>query len=428
MRLFSFRRAIVATVFFSLSFGLMVTGCDLLDVSNPNSLVQEDLQDPNGAASLKNGLLNSLMTATGWSYAPLTTASDEAEWGGSYESYRDFQVGSFSDPANEITNNTFPILGEARWLADEAIQRIGSFEEEGGIQDSTILTKTYIYSALTRITIGNTFENFVYSDKREAGEPIGEENMEQVYNEAISHLGKAVSRAQATGNETLEMQALGLRARAKFARAVWNKLNPPGSTPSDPLVSEALRNSGADDDAQSALDMMPNDYKARFDYRGPQIDNYLAGQVNSRNELDLAEPFTEPKTGNPDPRVEDIISDFKNIQEYTENFSPITWLSAREMRLILAEAAVGNNDAKARQALTDLRALNGLPPIQSGDDLTRFIEYERRANLFLQGRRLLDMYRFGTESSTWLSGTTAKKSPGTVLPIPASERATNPNL
>ncbi|MFB6271604.1 MAG: RagB/SusD family nutrient uptake outer membrane protein [Salinibacter sp.] len=412
----------------SLLSAFFFTGCDLLEVSNPNSLVEEDLNTPEGAAALKNGLLNALMDGMGWAYAPLSAASDELRWDGSYESYRDFQIGELTDPANEITNNTFPILGEARWLADEAIDRISKFEKQGGIDDPTILTKTYIYSALTRITIGNTFENFVYSDKRDAGKPIGESNMSQVYNEAISHLDKAVSRARSNGNKTLEMQALGLRARAKYARAVWNKLNPPGSTPSNPLVSQALRSSGAADDARAALKLMPTDYEAEFDYLGPQVENYLAGQVNGRNELDFFDVPKDPKTGKPDPRIKNTIAEFTNVQKYSENFSPLTWISAREMRLIIAEAAMGQNDAKARTELNELRAMNNLPPIEQGDNLIKFLEHERRANLFLQGRRLLDMYRFGTESPTWLDGTPAKKSPGTVLPIPASERQTNPNL
>lgn len=428
MNRFAVERTLKAVVILVIASAVFFTGCDLLNVSNPNSLVEEDLNTPEGASALKNGLLNALMEGTGWAYAPLSSGSDELRWDGSYESYRDFQVGAFSDPSNEITNNTWPILTEARWLADDAIDRISAFEEEGGIEDPTILTKTYIYSALTRITIADTYEDFVYSDQRDAGSPIGPENMDRLYNEAISNLDKAVSRAQSNGNTTLEMQALGVRARAKHARAVWGKLNPPGSTPSDPLVSQALRSSGAVDDAEAALELMPADYEAQFDYLGPQIANYLSGQVNGRNELDFFDPPADPKTGEPDPRIEDAIAEFTNTDEFAEDFAPITWISSREMRLIVAEAAIGNDDAEARQELNDLRAMNDLPPVEPGDDLVEYLEHERRANLFLQGRRLLDMYRFGTESPTWLDGTQAKQSPGSVLPIPSSERQTNPNL
>ncbi len=47
--------------------------------------------------------------------------------------------------------------------------------------------------------------------------------------------------------------------------------------------------------------------------------------------------------------------------------------------------------------------------------------HERRTRLFMTGRRLADMYRFGIVSETWVSGSAALEQPGTLLPIPTSE-------
>jgi hypothetical protein len=426
----SMRRILTFGIAVALTSTVFLTGCDILDASNPNSLVEEDLQDPRGASALKNGLLNALMDGTGWAYAPLSASSDEMRWQGSYESYQGFQIGRLDRPGNEITNNTWPVIAEARWLADEAIDRLTTLEEEGELPQASILTRTYLYSALTRIQIADTYDNFVYSDKREAGEPIGSGNMVRVYDEAIDHLSIAIDRARSNGNEEIEMQALGVRARAKHAKAVWNKLNPPGSTPSDPLVSDALSASASDavGDAEAALSMMPSDYEAEFDYRGPQVLNYVSDQVNDRAELAINDDVEDPKTGNQDPRIARIAAEFTNIEQFTANFAPITWLSAREMRLIIAEEAMGRNESEARQELNDLRALDDLPPIEPGDDLVAFLEHERRANLFLQGRRLNDMFRFGTTSPTWQAGESALENPGELFPIPSSEISTNPNV
>jgi hypothetical protein len=407
-----------------LAVAMLVTGCDVMDVSNPNSLVEEDIQSPSSAAGLKNGVINATMVAMGWAYAPLSTISDEMVWNGSYESFGIYNVGRVSVRNNEITVNTFPELSEARWLADNAITQLETFDQNGELTDPSILTKVYIHSALTRITIADAFDDFVYSDRQEAAPPIGEGNMSQVYDEAIAHLDLAVSRAQNNGNTTLEMQALGLRARAKHAKGVWQKLNPAGSTPTDPLVS----GTGATADAEAALALMEADYKAQFDYASPQVANYLAGQVNQRQEVRIVEPFDDLKTGEPDPRAEAIRADFTNTDQYTENFSPITWLSAREMHLIIAEEAVGTDDGRARTELNTVRALDGLPDVVASDDLTAFIEHERRANLFLQGRRLNDMYRFGSQSPDWLPNEDAATRPGTLLPIPDNEILANPNL
>ncbi len=54
------------------------------------------------------------------------------------------------------------------------------------------------------------------------------------------------------------------------------------------------------------------------------------------------------------------------------------------------------------------------------------MKYERQTNLFLQGRRLSDHYRFGVASDIWKAGEEALATPGTFLPITISERLANP--
>jgi len=54
------------------------------------------------------------------------------------------------------------------------------------------------------------------------------------------------------------------------------------------------------------------------------------------------------------------------------------------------------------------------------------LKYERQVNLFLQGRRLSDEYRFGIPADIWQPGQEALTLPGTFLPITNSERLANP--
>lgn len=420
-----------------MALAILVAGCDkLLDVSNPNSLTEEDVTSPQSAAGIKNGLLNALMVGTGWTYASTSTISDEIYWTGSYESYKTYNEGRIDFPANEITVAGFPEISQARYMADLAIQNVSQFDQDGELNDRSILAKVYIYSALVRITIADSYDNFVFSNKQETSPPIGEDNMSQLYDQAIDHTTQALTIAQAIGNTTLQAQALGVRARARHAKGVWEKLNPKGSIPADPLVS----GTGATADAQDALALMATDYKAQFDYQSALLGNYLAGQVNSRGELTpigttpvtlngvTYEPIIDPKTGDVDPRFAANRADFLNTAAYTENYSPFTWISWREMHLIIAEEAIGTDDNAARSSMNAVRALDGLPDVEAGDDLVQFIEHERRANLFLQGRRLNDMYRFGSTSPAWLSGEDALQTPGTLLPIPSNEQLANPDV
>jgi len=403
---------------------LFLGSCNLLEVENPNSLTVEDASSPSSAEGLKNGQLNGLMSGTAWTYAATSTISDEIFWTGSYESYKTFSEGRVAFDANEILVSGYPEIAQARYMSDFAIENLEQFDADSELTDRSILVKSYIYGAFIRITIADSYDDFVFSNGTETSPAIGEDNMDNLYDQAVTMLDKALAISQTLGNTTLEAQSLGLRARAKHAKGVWGKLNPAGTTPASPLVT----GTGALADAEDALALMTADYKAVIDYRGPNVANYLAGQVNSRGELTLADPFDDIVTGNPDPRAVAIINDFYDTQTYAENFSPFTWLSAREMRLIIAEELVGTNDIRARNEINALRDLDGLPEMQPGDDFEVFIEHERRANLFLQGRRLNDMYRFGSQSPDWLAGEDALETPGVLLPIPRNEQLANPDL
>ena len=99
------------------------------------------------------------------------------------------------------------------------------------------------------------------------------------------------------------------------------------------------------------------------------------------------------------------------------------------MHLIMAEAALaGNGGADFTTAINALRALDGLTAfsgqVNEGDLLT----HHRRTDLYLQGKRLADHYRFGTASREWLAGTPALAAPGTFFPIPSNECQANPNI
>ncbi|MDZ7694359.1 MAG: hypothetical protein U5K69_25090 [Balneolaceae bacterium] len=53
------------------------------------------------------------------------------------------------------------------------------------------------------------------------------------------------------------------------------------------------------------------------------------------------------------------------------------------------------------------------------------LEHSRRVNLFLQGRRLADHYRFGSSSPEWAPN---QDEAGTFFPITITEIRANPNI
>ena len=108
--------------------------------------------------------------------------------------------------------------------------------------------------------------------------------------------------------------------------------------------------------------------------------------------------------------------------------TPFTIISAKEMHLILAEAALAaGNNAEVRNRINALRTLEAQPQWDgTTPDARTMLIYSRQVNLYLQGRRLADMYRFGIKDDKWLPANIASRK-SCFMPIPAIERRTNPS-
>ena len=64
----------------------------------------------------------------------------------------------------------------------------------------------------------------------------------------------------------------------------------------------------------------------------------------------------------------------------------------------------------------------------AGPTRIQLLQWERRVNLVFQGRRLNDMYRFGTKDPRWVSSSVTFRKPGCLLPIPLIERDANKEI
>ena len=414
------------TKLISLLLGFTLIGCDL-DVDNPNSLLEGDLQDPSAAAALANGAWNASLRGVTYMMMPHAVATDESVWIGSRDAWYQIDKGGMTNVYNEFVDQAWPYISEARWMSDKAVQILEGLGAD--LPNNQDLVLAYLSGAMVRVYIADMFEDFVYSDKTEAGTPVGAANMSQLYDEALALLGKASSIA--TGDNAVKV--LSLVARARHAKAVWGKVNPVNTA--SPYVS-----AGASEAAAAAA-MMTADWKWRMNFSSSTVSNYMAGQINDRQEMDLfqnalvetATPGAggdpqpnDPVTGLPDSRMTAIATEFRAGGGGT-SWTPVTITSLREMHLIIAESKkAGGDDAGCLAELNALRTFDSLDPYPSGTDAGTALQHERRANLFLQSRRLSDMYRFDLTSTVWDA---VEKSPtGSFFPITISEIRSNPNI
>ena len=426
--------------------GVTLGACSIFDtdVKNPTAVEESALGDPASAAILANGLGASVTRALTSVYGPYSVASDELTWVGSREHWGQLDAGDISDPQNEYTNAAYPFTSEMRWLSDYTIARLEGFDAANRLRSRDDLGRTYVYAAIAYITIGDMYDDYVLtSDRTVIAAPIGEANMTVAYDSAIGYLDRGLVIAQATSNTELRGQILALRARAKFSRALWQKLKPARTTPANPLVDDA----GANADATAALAVLSGDYRFRLTPTTANTGtNNIGSEMNTRQEIraggDYVNPdplrnnltpiaglpgikLTDPISGAPDPVIARAINDCCRVSSTTQ--IPFTIISAREMHLILAEAALAQgNLTEVQTRINIVRALDALP---AWDGVTpaplAMLMHERRVNLFLQGRRLHDLYRFGVDADRWLPTSVAARK-ACFFPVATIERQSNP--
>lgn len=424
-----FRRSLLAWALVAIT-GL--SACDILETENPNSLVEEDLNNPAAAPAIANGAEATLSRALGDLLAPYSTVTDELTWIGTRDAWLQLDQGETIDPLNEFVDGAYASVNEARWTADNAIRRIETFRENGALDSEIPLVRSYLYGAIVYLNVADAFDNFVISDRQEAGHPIGRENTYQLIDTAVEYTEKGLELAEAGSEWEIRLKAL--KARALYSRELWNVLKPELETAA-PLV----QSSEAVDAANEALADIDEgaDWRFRIEVTSETPSNNLAFQVNERLELRIGDAYIEPTADNSqvervtlDDPLDEIPAPYlvREIDEFTEadEYADYTVVSVRELHLIIAEDAAARGDNPGfGTAINKLRALDNLTEYSGQIPSQELLEHSRRVNLFLQGRRLADLYRFGNTSPQWRS---SRVTEGAFFPITTSEITSNPNV
>ncbi len=428
-----------------------VIGCDnLLDVANPTNVLGDDTPDPTAATAIVNGALFTLQDAYGDMLPTYSTVSDELHWIGSRDAWFELELGTPDNPANEFVDGAFPEFAQGRWMTNEAIKILEEHQANAEPDlDDTDLARAYLYGAISLVLVADWFDDFAFSDRMVSGAPIGEDNMGALYQTAIGHLTSGLVIEGGSGSD-LERNLLAMRARTHHAAAVWGMIGP--STASFPVANPLVLSAAAAADATAALAIDPADWRFEFEYDASTLTANVAFQVNTRLELRFSDDYvfaaSDDNTRDTDigdrgvrlldlidpvgdPRLDVIMTAFEGGGRYAE----LPVLSGIEMLLILAEdrlaAGVPTGANSFEQYINDVRAFGGVSDwstalgMPTAQDL---LIHERRVNLFLQGRRLNDMYRFGIQSTAWQASRSAVTNPGSFLPITKIELDANCHL
>lgn len=424
---------------------LAISGCDILDVKNPNNLVEEDATGPVAAESYVNGVQALVSESISLSWQPYLVASDDFYWIGSRDGFGQLDQGFVDNPNNEFIDGHFPGLGEARWMADEAVELLTAHvsNDPSNTEMQYDLARANLYAGIIYMVIGEIQEDFAFSDKQESGPPVGPANMFEVLDGAIARLTAAYDGFTALGEDEDARDARALRARAHHSRAVWDVINPAAPAAGGTPIFVTSAAAGAD--AAAVLADVGNGFAYRYNLTFPTgaPSNQMAGWINDRkeNQIDLSLVTTTAADDVSGVAIQDPIDAIadpiftRNLQQWKGGPGSLgavtdaggvrpdlTLVSTEMLHLILAENAMGTP-----AFTTQINFVRGMY-----DDLTAYsgqvteaeiLMHTRRVATWNQGLRLADMYRWGLQpqafsgapTADWAPASEAVQTPGEML-------------
>ena len=427
----------------------VLSGCvgGLLDVDNPNNLVEESIRLEAAANGVVNGSLRLVSAAVADIWEGPAVVADELYWTGSRDAWGQLDNGFIGDPLNEFTDAAFPSLGRGVWMAQNAVDILEEHVSNNPGVDSFArdLHRAQFFNGIVLTVTGESQEDMTFSNKREDSPPVGPGQMFTVLDRAISNLDAAVSGFAALGESDLETAARAVRARAHMSRAIWDELNPTAT------VGTAISFAAALADANAVITAVGgSDWQYNLNYSAASISCDMCGNVNSRGENQWDQSLVEntgpgasgrtgvvtlldPVGGEPDLAVATALAQWGGDQYG----GGLTIVSERLMRLIVAEDALAGGDtgtfASQINAIRDLEgyvdgAGDPAPYVYAAGNAVEALTHHRRVNTLFMGLRLQDMYRWGLSDPLWQSGSEAVNNAGQMLPITIIECRANSNL
>ena len=409
------RRAAAALALALLAAGQSACS-NLLDVTNPNSVQEEDLTNPALAGTLVNSALGQFECALSQYVVSAGTLAGEyinaSGWldinGWGWRGVELYTITGGCPTNRDATGlGAYTPLQQARYMAESAIARLEAYPAAAVQRRDERLGLLNAYAGYAYVHLGEGFCEMAV-DQGPLLTPA------QVLATAEERFTKAITHAQAANIANLRHLATLGRARARL---------------------DLGNLAGAATDAEQ----IPAGFvwNAEYATADPRRENRVFN-LNRRNpwlSANRAAYGNLTAGGQPDPRValtnanrngHDGTTPHWLQNKYAAANAPIPMASWREAQLILAEA----RPAGAVAAVNRLRASQNIPAVTAAEaaDPRALVLEERRRQLFSEGHRLGDMLRYGIPFPTGNNHKGQAYGPITCMPLPDQERLNNPNV
>jgi hypothetical protein len=395
---------------------LTVSGCgDLLEVSTPDQVVASTLDNPLLAPQLVNGAIADFECAY-TNYAAGTGAlTDEFDVSTAFINWTvwDARIVPPNDGslgANDCTSSAWSMYGPlqtARVQAENTAKRLEGWTDTEVPGRIGLLATAYAYAGYSYVLLGEGFCEMAI----DVGPLI---TRADVFRLAEARFTTAIMHATAANNAAILNMSLVGRARVRL-------------------------NLGKGAEAAADAALVPAGFRRDATYSS--VNERRKNTVWTRNQRDLytsvAAPFRNLTFGGvADPRVpvtnanrrgNDGLTPLWYSMKYTADNTPIPLATYQEAQLILAEVRGGQ---EAVTAINRIHTIHNLPAFSSTDAaaITAQVREERRRQLFADGHRINDLLRFNLPFPTGQTLAGIPYGTMTCIPLPDSERNTNPNL
>lgn len=385
----------------------LFAGCDVLDVEAPGVISDDDLNNENAIPGIVTGMSFDLAQSMDNSIETLALAAGELWHGGSYN-LGDVPRGIILP---EDVNGEWGTMHQARWVAEQGIERIRGILEAGEFDSSPLVARAYLLGGLANRQLGENLCFTAIDGGERQPASVHFPRAEAMFDEAIR-----IGTAAGSNASDIVTAAYAGRASVRAWQGDW---------------------AGAVEDAQR----VPPGFVYLAYLSSDGESNILAYETHDRYEYTVYQ--TEFADHPDDPRAPWIVvyradgtiatgangSTFHYQQKkYTTSGDDIPLVKGTEMLVLRAEAALRNNDiAGAFDLLNQARSHYTMEPLAtpgSLDEAWDILHFERGATVWLENRRLWDLRRWYEETGPAHHDFLADRD--RCLPVSEEEMRTNP--
>lgn len=387
-------------------------GCDL-SVTNPGPVEDRFLDTGEAHEGMVNGMGRALSDALNWVTLTGGAVGNEITGAGNL-------VG-FGINLNQRDGRLVPTdVGDhwdraqrARWTAEHGIERMREETEQFG--SYPLGARALLFAGYANRLLGENFCDAVID-----GGP--REPRENYLDRALEQFSEALSIAEQADVTEVATAARAGRASVHMWRGDWEAAVADAQEVPTDFAFEARMSTATIDEYNRIVWAVANAPFRTISVINTFYNDYYEETGDSRTPWDTLEGFPFGDAG--DPPVP-----FHRQRKYIDRNDGIPLSAGSEMRLIEAEALLHDGDWEAAMDIINERRVTlGVPewPASNADEAWMRLKRERGIELWLEGRRLGDLWRWRTDGTPGANPDDTGQD--ACFPIAQSELDTNPNL